>query len=210
MASNSRTATPTHSSGMLATEDCHIAGGTGRSGPGGISAIRPTREHPRLTSRTTFVVSTRRREFRDSSLRRTHALSSAELESPRARVPHTAGCEFPPGTRLRTGAHVKYPTRYPPAYAHSRSNDGTPFSYVGDEVHRAMNRPITRTQIPGRGGRRIPAQSHSAPLAQSPPGIRITIVSRPHAPSIIAPWQGSGRRSVSGQTVRHDGDLRTA
>ena len=82
MASNSRTATPTHSSGMLATEDCHIAGGTGRSGPEGISAIRPTREHPRLTSRTTFVVSTRRGEFRDPSLMRTHARSRAEIESP--------------------------------------------------------------------------------------------------------------------------------
>ena len=141
---------------------------------------------------------------------RTHARSRAELESPRARVPYIAGCELPPGTRLRTGAHVKYPTRYPPAYAHSRSNGGTPFSYVGDEVHCAMHGPITRPQIPARGGRRISAESQSAPFARSLPGIRITIVSRPHAPSIIAPWQGSGPRSVSGQPLRHDGDRRTA
>ena len=73
-----------------------------------------------------------------------------------------------------------------------------------------MHRPITRTRIPARGGRRIPAQSQSAPSAQSPPGNRITIVSRPHAPSIIAPWQGSGRRLVSGQPLRHDADRRTA
>ena len=38
----------------------------------------------------TFVVITRRREFRDSSLMRTPARSRAELESPRARVPYTA------------------------------------------------------------------------------------------------------------------------
>ena len=135
----------------------------------------------------TYVVSTRRREFRDSSLMRTHARPRAALESARARVPYMPGCELPPGTRLRAGAHVKYPTRYPPAYAHSRSNDGTPFSYVGAEVHRAMHRPITRTRIPARRGRRIPAESQSAPSAQSLPGIRIAIVPRPHAPSIIAP-----------------------
>ena len=91
------------------------------------------RRHPQRTCRTMFVVTTKRREFRDSSLMRTPARSRAELESPRARVPYTARCELPPGTRLRTCAHVNYPTRYPPAYAHSRSTDGTRFSYVGDE-----------------------------------------------------------------------------
>ena len=56
-------------------------------------------------------------------------------------------------------------------------------------------------------------RSHSRPHPHSNyPGFRIAIVSRPHAPSIIAPWpwQGSGRRSVSGQPLRHDGDRRTA
>ena len=158
----------------------------------------------------TFVVITRRREFRDSSLMRTHARSRAELESPRARVPYTAGCELPPGTRLRAGAHVKYPTRYPPAYAHSRSTDGTRFSYVGDEVHRAMHRPITRARIPARGDRRIPAQSQPAPSARSLTGTRTTLVSRPHAPSIIAPWQGRGRHSDSGQSPRHARNCGTA
>ena len=40
-------------------------------------------------------------------------------------------------------------------------------------------------------------------------GIRIGNVPRAHAPSIIAPWLGSGRRSDSGQPLRHDGDSRT-
>ena len=53
----------------------------------------------------TFVVRTRRPEFRDSSLMRTHARSRAALESPRARAPNTAVCELPPGTRLLTAAH---------------------------------------------------------------------------------------------------------
>ena len=159
-----------------------------------------------------FIAGRRRREFCESSHVRTHAQSCAKIGSSRARVPYMdmAGCEFSPATAMRTGAHPKYPTRYPPAYAHSRSNGGTSFSYVGDEVHRAMHRPITRPQIPARGDGRIPAESQSAPSAQSLPGVLITIVSRPHAPSIIAPWQGSGRRSVSGQPLRHDGDRRKA
>ena len=158
----------------------------------------------------TFVVSTRRRELRDSSIMRTPARSRAELESPRARVPYIAGCDLPPETRLRTGAHVKYPTRYPPAYAHFPSNGGTPFSYVRDEVHCAMLRLITRPQIPARGGRRIPTESQSALSARSLLGMRIINVSRPHAPSIIAPWQGSGWRSDTRLPLRHDGDRRTA
>ena len=54
-------------------------------------------------------------------------------------------------------------------------------------------------------------RNHSRhPSAQALPGLRIAIVSRAHAPSIIAHWQGSGRRSDSGQHLRHDGDRRTA
>ena len=52
------------------------------------------------------------------------------------------------------------------------------------------------------------ADPWNGPVSAFP--IRIAIVSRPHAPSIIAPWQGSGRRSDSGQPLRHDGDRRTA
>ena len=180
---------------------------SGRKETRGIQTIGRTREHPHRTCRTMFVVSTRRTKLWDSSLMRTHARSL----NPLARgFLSMAGCELPPGTRLRTGAHVKYRTRYPPAYAQSRSNAGTPFSSVGDEDHSAMDRRTTRPQIPARGGRRIPAQSQSALSAHSPPGIRITIVSRLPVPSIIAPWQGSGRHSVSGQPLRHDGDSRTA
>ena len=170
---------------------------------------------PRRTARRALAEghSSSAREDGNSGIRHScaHMRGHARSLNPLARgYLDTPGCELPPGTRLRTGAHVKYPTRYPPAYAPSRSNDGTPFSYVGEDVHRVMHRPITRTRIPSCGGRRIPAQSQSAPSAQSLPGIRITIVSRPHAPSIIAPWQGSGRHSVSGQPPRHDGDRRTA
>ena len=56
MATNLRTATPTHSSGVLPTEDCHVSGSAGRTGAEGNSAICPTREHlplypePRLSS----------------------------------------------------------------------------------------------------------------------------------------------------------------
>ena len=130
------------------------------------------------------------------------------LDASGAVIPYKAERELPATTHLR--ARAQYPTLYLPAYTHSRLNGGTPFSYVENEVHSAMHRPITRLWIPARGGLRIPAESQSAPSARSLPGIRITIVSRPHAPSIIVPWQGSGRRSVSGQPLRHDGDRRTA
>ena len=53
--------------------------------------LEPRGAHPHRTCRTMFVVSTRRREFRDSSFLRTHARPHAGLESPRARVPYTAG-----------------------------------------------------------------------------------------------------------------------
>ena len=104
------------------------AGRLWQGGDGGISAFCRTRKHPRSTSRTTFVVRTRRREFRDSSLMRTPARSRPELESPRARVPYTPGCELPLGTWLRAGARVNYWNRSPGAYGHRRSSAGTPRS----------------------------------------------------------------------------------
>ena len=106
----------------------------------------------------TFVVSTRRREFRDSSLMRTHARTRAELESPRARVPHTARCELPPETRLRTSARVKYSNRSPGAYGHRRSSAGTPRSHVEDQVSGTMHRRTSLPWIRPRGGRRMPAE----------------------------------------------------
>ena len=49
-----------------------------------------------------------------------------------------------------------------------------------------VHRPTFRLWIPARGGRRMPAESPSARSAQSLHEIRITIVSRAHAQSIIA------------------------
>jgi len=90
----------------------------------GIPLFPSAIEHPPRTTRTTFAVTTRRQELWDTSRKRTPARSRAELESSRARVPYIAGCELSSRTRLRTGALVNNPTRYPPAYVHSRSNDG--------------------------------------------------------------------------------------
>ena len=67
-----------------------------------------------------------------------------------------------------------------------------------------MHWSIRRPWILGRGDLRIPAQSQSAPSAQSLAGLRIAIVSRAHSPSIMVPWQGSV------QHLRQDGDRRTA
>ena len=72
----------------------------------------------------TFVAGTRRWDFGDSSLVRIHAQSRAELESPRARVPYIAGCEFSPVTVLLTGAQTTYFKRYRRAYGHGRSEVG--------------------------------------------------------------------------------------
>ena len=116
----------------------------------------------------------------------------------RTGILNRASRKIAPTTALRASARIKYATRYPPAYAHSRSNGEITFSTVGDEILCAMHRPITRPQTFARGGRRVPAQSQPAPTARSLPKVRITIVTRPHAPSIIASWQGSGERSVFG------------
>ena len=56
-------------------------------------------------------------DFSDSTLARTHAQSRAELESPRAREPCTAGSEFFPATALRTAAPQSKRTRSRAAYA---------------------------------------------------------------------------------------------
>ena len=136
-------------------------------------------------------------------------VSSRAADMARPAIPYAPGCELRPGTRLRTAAHVKYPTRYPPAYAHSRSNGGTPFSYVGDEVRRAMHRPITRPQTPLaavceylRSHSRLHPHGHYPGFASPSCPVPMRRVS--------SPWQSSGRRSVSEQPLRHDGDRRTA
>ena len=89
---------------------------------------------------------------------RTHARSSADLESPRTRVPYKAGCELSPATRMRTDARVKYWDHSPGAYGYRRSSAGTPRSYVEDQVPGTMHRRTTLPWIPPRGGRRMPAE----------------------------------------------------
>ena len=64
------------------------------------------------------------------------------LDASGAVIPYKAERELPATTHLR--ARAQYPTLYLPAYTYSRSNGGTPVSYVENEVHSAMHRPITR------------------------------------------------------------------
>ena len=64
----------------------------------------PTNRRLPRASLEALVADTRRWNFVDSSLVRTHAQSCAEIESPRVRGPHTAGCEFSPATVLRRAA----------------------------------------------------------------------------------------------------------
>ena len=114
-------------------------------------------------------------------------------------------------TRLFSGflSHYLIGDRYLPTYCHHRSSDRTSRSCVEDQGPGAMHGSITRTWIHARRGPRMPAVSQLAPSARSLSGIRITIVYRPHGPRIIAPWQGSGRHSVSEQSLLHDRDRTT-
>ena len=89
---------------------------------------------PMVRAIMTFVAGTRRRDFPNWSNVRTHAQPRAELEYPRAWVPYMAGCEFSPATTLRTGAHAKYPTRYPPAYGHRPSRARAPRPDLRQEI----------------------------------------------------------------------------
>ena len=90
-----------------------------------------------------FVAETRGGDFVDSSLVRTHAQSRAGIESPRARVPYTAGCELPAATPLRTAAQAQYRRRYRSAFGHRRPPTGAPRPYVVHEDPGAMH-PLTR------------------------------------------------------------------
>ena len=89
---------------------------------------------------------------------RIHALSHAELESPRARVPYIARCELPPKTRLRADARVKYWNRSPGAYGHRCSSAGTPRSHIEGQVPGTMHRRTSTPWTPLRVGRRMPAE----------------------------------------------------
>ena len=54
-----------------------------------------------LPEAVTFVAGTRRENLCDWSIMRANEQSCAPLESPRARVPYIAGCEFSPATTTR-------------------------------------------------------------------------------------------------------------
>ena len=60
----------------------------------------------------------------DPSPVRTHAQSRAGIESPRARVPYTAGCELAPTTPVRAHAQATYSRRSRAAYGQHRSQAG--------------------------------------------------------------------------------------
>lgn len=94
--------------------------------------LRPVAASPaRRTSQTTNTAETRRREIFDSSTVRTNAQSRAQLESPRARVPYTAGGEFSLATVLRGSAHTAYSKRFLDAYGSHRPRTRTPSSKTG-------------------------------------------------------------------------------
>ena len=69
----------------------------------------------------TFRAVTKRREICDSPHVPTNVPSRAELESPRARVPHMAGCSFSPSPVLRPNAPRSKKTRSLAAYRHRTS-----------------------------------------------------------------------------------------
>ena len=83
---------------------------------------RPAKSHaPMLRAVVTFVAEPRRRDFSDSPLVRLHAQSRTEIESPRARGPYTAGCEFSPATVLRAATLQLKPKRCLSAYGVGKS-----------------------------------------------------------------------------------------
>ena len=64
--------------------------------------------------------------------------------------------------------------------------------------------------LPLAGDPRMPAVPQLVPSALSLPAIRFNILCRLHGLRIIVPLQGSGRHSVSGESLRHDGEPTTA
>ena len=84
------------------------------------SAVHSERDRvdvgPHSTGFATFVAGRRRGEFCASSHMRKHAQSRAEIESSRARVPYTAGCEFSAATGVRAPAQPEYSKRFRGAY----------------------------------------------------------------------------------------------
>ena len=81
---------------------------------------------PALRTYRTFIAGRRRGDSRDRSIMRTSAQPCARLESPRARVPYTAGCEISHPAVLRAAAQAKYSKRFRGAYGPHRSRAEAP------------------------------------------------------------------------------------
>ena len=64
----------------------------------------------------TLVAERGREDFCHSSAARTHAQSHAEIESPRARGPYMAGCDFSAATVVRAAALQLQDVRFLVAY----------------------------------------------------------------------------------------------
>ena len=90
-----------------------------------------------------LVAGTSRGDFVDASFMRTEAQSRAEIESPRVRVPYSAGCELLVTTALRTAAHAQYRRRYQSAFGHRPPRFGARLPYVVDKVP-GPKHPLTR------------------------------------------------------------------
>ena len=69
-----------------------------------------------LRAVATFIAERTSGDLSNQTHVRTHALSRAEIESPRARVPYIAGWEFCPATAMRGCAPRFKRQRYPVAY----------------------------------------------------------------------------------------------
>ena len=69
----------------------------------------------------------------DSSHVRTPAQLRAHIESPRVRVPQTAGGEWAATTLTRTAAHNQYASRYQSASGHRRPRSAAQLPCVIDE-----------------------------------------------------------------------------
>ena len=109
-----------------------------------------------------------------------HLRSHAQpLNASEAVTPYEPGRELSTTTRLRAGARAGYPTRHPPAYGvdgNRRSSGGTAPATARPSD---CGFPLAEVDECPRSYRRLDP-------AQSLHGIRITIVSRAHAQSIIA------------------------
>lgn len=84
--------------------------------PDALVSVRPESGRLVSPSEAMCVAGRRRWNFRLSSHARTRAQSSVPIGYPRARVPHTARCEFPTATVLHADAHTQYRTRSRRAY----------------------------------------------------------------------------------------------